>query len=190
MKLFFCGQSVAVKKPIPRIVLLAMKLTIILLTVALMQVQANGFSQKLVTINLQNAPLKNIFTEITKQTGYVFFYEQKLIQPFKAITVKVSNAPIEQVLQLCFINIPLTYNIIDNVIVVKQKAALHIAEESSIAVGQGEPLTVTGKVVDDRGAPLVGANVKIKGTNIGTITDNEGRFTIPNVDANASLEIS
>ena len=50
---------------------------------------------------------------------------------------------------------------------------------------------VTGKVYESDGKiPVVGASVIIKGTNVGTISDFDGQFTLPNVDADAVLQIS
>lgn len=49
---------------------------------------------------------------------------------------------------------------------------------------------VDGIVVDNNGTPVIGANVLIKGTTIGTITDMEGRFSISNVPPSATLIIS
>jgi hypothetical protein len=53
-----------------------------------------------------------------------------------------------------------------------------------------KPVTVSGKVTDPQGNPLVGANVKVKGSSIGTTTDNLGRFTLANLDADMVLEVS
>lgn len=49
--------------------------------------------------------------------------------------------------------------------------------------------TVTGTVVDDFGEPVIGANVLVKGTSNGTVTDIDGKFSL-NVDENATIEVS
>jgi len=53
--------------------LLVMKLTIILLTVALFEANATGFSQS-VSISERNVRLESVFKKIEKQTGYYFWY--------------------------------------------------------------------------------------------------------------------
>ncbi len=52
------------------------------------------------------------------------------------------------------------------------------------------PITVTGKVVDEKGSPLPGATVRVKGTDKGTATDAQGAFVLQNVEDNAVLQIS
>ena len=49
---------------------------------------------------------------------------------------------------------------------------------------------ITGKIVDESGEAIIGASVKVQGSTIGTITNMEGEFMIPNVPNKAVLEIS
>lgn len=58
---------------------------------------------------------------------------------------------------------------------------------SMTAVGQN---TVSGLTMDNEGAPLIGVNVQIKGTNQGTATDIDGRYEIENVEEDATLVFS
>lgn len=51
-------------------------------------------------------------------------------------------------------------------------------------------VTVRGTVADTRGEPLIGVTVQVQGTSIGTVTDIEGNFTLPNVPSNATLDVS
>lgn len=51
-------------------------------------------------------------------------------------------------------------------------------------------VTVTGTVIDDQGEPTIGATVREKGTQNGTATDFDGKFTIKVKNANATLTIS
>lgn len=62
----------------------------------------------------------------------------------------------------------------------------HVAfVKSSVA-----PITVSGRVVDENGEAIPGATVKVKGSNMGSITDSNGRFTLQNVDEAATLVVS
>lgn len=50
---------------------------------------------------------------------------------------------------------------------------------------------ITGQVVDDKtGDPLIGVNVKVKGTTMGTITDLDGRFTLTVTTKNPVIVVS
>src|SRR3984957_740915 len=90
--------------------LLTMKLTIILMTVALLQVHAGAFSQK-VTITGSNLTLKEVFAAIQKQAGYDFFYGHDLLNNAKSVTLHVKDGTVDEVLALCFEDQPLTYSI-------------------------------------------------------------------------------
>ncbi|MFW5821731.1 MAG: carboxypeptidase-like regulatory domain-containing protein, partial [Bacteroidota bacterium] len=46
---------------------------------------------------------------------------------------------------------------------------------TQLAYGQGTTV-VQGKVVDASGEPVVGANIYVKGTTVGTVTDLQGSF--------------
>jgi len=163
-----------------------MKLTAVILLSACLAANANGHSQK-VTLDLKNAPLEKVFNEIRKQTGYDFVYKTEVLEHAAKVTVSVQNASLQQVLDLCFKDQPLTYKIFQSFIAVKSK-------EDPIFLKEADPLhppiDVTGRVVDSTGAPLPGASVRVRGTNLGTSTDANGFFTIKGVDEKATLDIS
>src|SRR4051812_27129432 len=71
--------------------LLIMKITTILLLAASLQLQAKGFTQD-ITLKETNVPLEKVFREIKKQSGYVFWYEDKLLQKAKPVSISVKNA--------------------------------------------------------------------------------------------------
>lgn len=168
--------------------LMVMKLTAIILLAACLQVSARGLSQTL-TLSFKNASLEKVLHEIQKQTGYSFFYEDGLLKNAKPVDITVIKATIVQVLDICFTNQPFTYKIVNNAVSVRRKEQI-IEASFQPTPAAGDPVTVSGKVTDPKGNPLSGANVKVKGTNIGTTTDNLGRFTLANLDASAVLEVS
>jgi len=61
---------------------------------------------------------------------------------------------------------------------------------SNVSVNALQQKSVTGKVVQQDGKPLVGANITITGTTIGTLTDTKGNFKLDNIPDNESLVIS
>src|SRR5262245_59444963 len=102
---------------------LFMKLTAILLTATCLQISAAGYSQK-VTLAERNAYLGKVFREIKKQTGYSFFFDESWIKQAASITINVKDASLERALDICFNNQPLTYTIVGNTVVVKQREVL------------------------------------------------------------------
>ncbi len=57
-------------------------------------------------------------------------------------------------------------------------------------IASAQNVTLTGTVVDVAGEPLIGVTVQVEGTTVGTITDTDGKFTLPNVPANARVNVS
>ena len=87
--------------------ILAMRLSVILLTIAFLQVSASGNSQ---TVNFsgKNVPFKQVFKVIEQQTGYVFFYDVALIRQAKPVTIQLKDAALEGALNTIFKDQPLT----------------------------------------------------------------------------------
>lgn len=161
-----------------------MKLTVILLTAVSLQVCAGSYAQK-VSLDMKNALLEKAFKSIRKQTGYAFFYESGLLQNTGKITLQLKDVPLKDALQKCLSSSPLLeYHIVDRTIVIKQKSAdaLHTKRES-------EPLAlaeIRGVVKDEKGKPIAGVSIVIKGTNKGTSTNEKGEFAI---EANEGDEV-
>lgn len=154
---------------------LVMKLTVILLLSACLQVSATGFSQN-ITLSEKNVPLQKVFKQIHKQTGYQFFYEDELLNKVGRIGIHVKDAPLEKVLAICFNDTPLSYSIVNNAITIKPKN-IDAALQPDLTVAN----IIHGTVKDAQGNPLVGVSVIVKGTAKGTSTGSDGSFSI---DAN------
>ncbi len=165
--------------------LLVMKLTIILLLATCLHVAAIGSAQK-VTLSETNVSLQKVFKEINRQTGLKFFYQVKQLSSAEKISINVKNAPVEEVLKICFKNQNIGYTISQGTIVVTaltNKTAT--TQQAAIP-----PIEVKGIVTDDSGTPLTGASVTIKGTQQGVTTDAEGKFTIQVYNGDAVLIVS
>lgn len=130
--------------------LLIMKLTAIFLLALCLNATANGFAQK-VSLSGKNVPLDRVFREIKRQTGYTFVYTDGLLHKAKKVTVHISNAPLVQVLDLCFQDQPLTYSIVNKIIVIKEKAVIPQKEQASILP---PPINIQGKITNEKGEPL------------------------------------
>ena len=165
-----------------------MKLTASILLLICLTASAYGGHSQGITLQRKNATLDQVFTEINKQTGYNFLYKDEWLKGLKTVDIDVHNASIEEVLSICFKDQPFTYTIINKTIVVKEKDKQ--GEVLRVTPSPLPPVEITGKVTDSEGNPLVGANVKVKGGNIGTTTDANGFFRLNGIDENAILEIS
>ncbi len=175
----------------------ASRITRVLLTAfffltALLQAHAEGQPQQ-VTLSMRDAPLQKVFTEIEKQTGYSFLYEYELLQNTGKVNISVRNASLDEVLHACFQKTKLVYSIVEKTVVIKEKEAIRTA---SLVTAPDirelpPPGPIKGRVTDRAGKPVEGASVVVSGSQNGTTTNAEGRFTLPVEDgSNIVLEVS
>lgn len=162
--------------------LLIMKLTVLLMTITLLQVHAAGYAQT-VTLSQRNSSLDKVFQEIRKQTGYTFLYTDEQLLQERKVSLQLKDVPLEQALEACFLNQPLTWSISDKVIIVKRKPAT----DQLPATIEKE---VSGKVYNEKGELLPGVTIQVKGTSKGVVTNEKGEYNITVPDDNAILIIS
>jgi TonB-linked SusC/RagA family outer membrane protein len=161
---------------------MVINMTALLMIITLLQVSADGFGQ--ISLNKKGTSLEKIFKSIEKQTDYVFFSKDFDI---RNLNIEVTDAPIERVLDLCFKDLPLSYKIIGRTIVVKEEEGGAPSEEIASPL---QEIVVQGKVTDQKGAPLPGVAVRLKGTSQGTVTDGNGEYTVAVAGADAVLVFS
>lgn len=135
-----------------------------------------------VNINKNNAQLTDILAEIESQTDYLFIYNSQ-VDVNREASVKAKNQPVSDVLNNILKNTDIAYTMEGTHIVLSKKAAV------DVPAGQQQARSVKGTVLDGKGEAIIGANVIVKGTTNGTITDFDGNFSIE-ANGNATLEIS
>lgn len=121
-----------------------------------------------VSLHVNNADLKEVFRQLRQQTGFDFLYENEMLKEARPVSLAVTNQPLKQVLEQCFRDQPLTYEVLEHSVVVKRKQAT-----------PAPPLTaVNGIVTDAKGQPLPGVTVTSKVSKTGTTSLSDGRYTI------------
>jgi TonB-linked SusC/RagA family outer membrane protein len=131
--------------------------------------------QTLPPLDLKNVKLSQLFAQITKESKYVFIYTDEIgAELNKRVTIKTGQKSVAEMMELALKNTDLTYVITDHQIAVyKKKNAAQPAKSSS------QRRTITGKVIDSKtNEPIIGANVWIKETTIGVITDVDGKYAL------------
>lgn len=161
---------------------LIMKLIIVVLTTACLQLSARGYSQN-VELSGKNMSFEKVFSSIERQTGYTFFYKVKDLKGALPISVNLKQSTLQQALAQCFKGQPLNYVIENKTIVVTKK---NMPADMPQIAGQEKSIIVTGKVLDDAGTALIGVTVTVKGTRTATQTNVDGKFKLT-VDDNATL---
>ncbi|WP_276485744.1 SusC/RagA family TonB-linked outer membrane protein [Paraflavitalea pollutisoli] len=146
-----------------------------------------GESQ-VVNLNFKDAPLSKVLTEIRKQTGYTFTYSETDLAKAKPITINVANAKIFDALGVILQGQPLTYTVIERVIIIKEKIEKKIQIQQNLELVYQLQIDVRGRVINERGDPVAGVSIQVKGNNkLGTSTDGDGEFVIKRVEATSVL---
>ncbi|WP_162842780.1 TonB-dependent receptor [Mucilaginibacter pineti] len=159
-----------------------MKLTVLLIIIGCLHLSAKSFSQT-ITLSTNGTAIEKVFTAIEKQSGYYFFYKYKEIKGAKPITLNLKNATLDEALQACFKNEPLTYTIENKTIIVNKKEAVAANDKPA------DKITVTGTVLDASNQPLPGVSIHVKGATDGVISGPDGKYSIK-VDDNAVLQFT
>ena len=148
---------------------------------------ANGqaLKENNITYNIKNASIVNVFNQLSKITGYYFFYNEEVIEGVKGISINVKNTEIGAILNELSRQTNLSFKIIDNTISVSKKGNA----TTSLVVTQQNG-SITGVVKDKNGEPIIGVNILVEGTSLGTITDLDGKFELKNVPSGAVLKVS
>ena len=119
-------------------------------------------------LHLKQTSLEEVFNRIEAQTGLKFLYNTLLIDSKGKVDVEARQEDIRKVLAELLNPLGLTYILNSNHIVVKQ----------ADAAAPQEKTVIKGKVTDSKGSPLPGVTVRIKGTNIGVVSDNDGHYEL------------
>lgn len=140
------------------------------------------------SISVQDQSVKEVFDYIEQHSEFIIFYLDETIDVNRKVSVNLKDQRVESILEQLFKNTDVTYTINDRQILLsKRKKMAEVAPV--VAITQQKKNTVTGTIVDSSGMPIIGANILVKGTNSGTITDMNGNFSLE-VDKNATLVVS
>ncbi len=172
---------------LPLQVLLTMQLSAFLLFAIGLQVSAATYSQT-VSFTGKDVPLKTVFASLKNQTGYGVFFEngEAMLQSSAPVTLDLKNVSLELFLKVCLKDQPLDYTLEGKTIFIKKKEVMPIALSSTTA-----PIAeIKGRVTNDKGEPLVNANITVKRTGHGTVTDANGNFTLHNVTPEDVLAVT
>lgn len=168
----------------------AMKLSLIFVIAGLMQVSATVYSQGTkFTFHVNNERVVDVLRDIEDQSEFRFFYQREQVDVERKIDLNVTDQTVEQILTQLFREQAVEFNVRqDNLILLKP-----VGTTDDMLLGiqnQQQGKTVTGIVTDEKGEPIPGATIVLKGTTTGTITDMDGNFTLSGVPEDATLAFS
>jgi TonB-linked SusC/RagA family outer membrane protein len=155
-----------------------MKLTISLLLICFSTFGSIGYSQSgKVSIQLKDVTIKDLFQVVENQTSYKFLYRDDAVENIQ-VSLDVLDTPLDKILNEVFAGTGFSYKILaNNLIVVGSKELL-------------QQIKITGTVTDEKGNPLSGVTILVKGSTIGVLSDLSGKYSINNAPQNATLIFS
>ena len=157
--------------------------------------EAQGILDRVVTISVEKGQLKDVFSSLKYQTGARFVYSSKTIEAARKVTIKVNQKKLSEVLEELLSPFGITYKLIKDRIVLYKPQTTSLADSAgesvlSVQLTSAADQEIKGQITDDKGNPLPGVSVLVKGTNTGTNTDGQGSFTITVPEGKNILVIS
>lgn len=169
---------------------LKMKLTTLLLISTFIGLFANdSYAQKTkVTLDLENATVRNVIENIQSTTDFLFLYKIKDVDLERRVSLKANKENIETILKNLFGTTNTSYKIRGVQIILRkdQNPTKEIPKQAQ-KDGPQDKLQVTGTVIDERGIPLLGASIIERNTTNGVSTDFDGKYSITVSNSNATL---
>lgn len=161
----------------------------ILICSSMGNIEAKDEIQKTVfSLTIENKKLSEALNIIQQETGYIFFYQDEALDKQKNVNLNLKNSTIEKTLDVLFSNTKNSYVIDGRQVFVKEKAAT--SNTINAPQQKNNKISIKGKVLDAQGTPIIGASVVEKGTINGTVTNEDGIFSLPSVTLNSTIVIS
>lgn len=163
---------------------LKLKLTTLLILVAMFNIKASTYAQKTkVTLELNNSTIEKVIETIEQKTDFRFIYKLSDIDLDRTVSISVKDQSIYVVLDRIFKGTPTEFKIRDTQIILKKP-------ELKSQVIEFQKQTVTGVITDENGMPLPGASVIEEGTRNGMVTDFDGKYKLTVESAQSVIVVS
>jgi TonB-linked SusC/RagA family outer membrane protein len=166
------------------------KITLALLFFVFPIVANNTYSQYInLELSLEKTTVANVINSISTQTGYEFSYDAAILnREINDVHIHAQNEPIENVLTVVFKNTDISFKVQNNRIFLKDDKTEAVNRQPVPIIHQQR--SIKGKVVDSFNEPVIGANVVVRGTTNGVITDSNGEFALANIPQASILVVS
>jgi TonB-linked SusC/RagA family outer membrane protein len=162
------------------LILRKMKLTAFLSFMVCITSWGTSLSQTVkLNMDLRNAPVEKVIQQIEDQTEFYFLYQDNVFRKDQTVTIRAKNGTVESILHQISEQASVDYRIIDRQIVLLPVEKRLVPAVSVPGVEQQpQRREIRGRVSDNKGLPLPGVSVVVRGTTTGTITGNDGTFSL------------
>ncbi|MEN7551686.1 TonB-dependent receptor [Rapidithrix thailandica] len=157
-----------------------MRFTVFFFFLAMLNLQAkdiNGQASR-VTLQLEKVTISKVLDEIENRTDYRFIYRVKDVDLDRVISVNAKDKSISVVLDQVFKNTKTTYRIAGDRIYLAEPEEKEAEKPDKVRASLYQGIHISGKVTDQNGSPLPGANIIEKGTTNGTVSDSNGNYSL------------
>ncbi|WP_159022080.1 TonB-dependent receptor [Formosa sp. L2A11] len=131
--------------------------------------------QTKIDIDVKEMSIAEFFKEIQNSSDFIFFYKDDVLNSNKKVSLIVTDANIEKVLDAAFSETNLSYKVEGKQVVVKSPKRKISTSIKDVAVQERK---ISGAVTGPDGLPLPGVNIHIKGTSKGTQTNFDGEYAL------------
>ena len=160
-----------------------MKFTAFLIVAVYLKVNGEVYAQE-INLSMKNAPISKVLKAIQKQSAYQFLYSDEILDAGKRIDLTLKGAGIREAMEKCIGAEGLDFVIDDKTIIIRRKQNVPVTPTVAIAVD------ITGKILNEKGEPVSGASIVIKGSNAGTSSDASGNFRLQSAQNRVTLVVS
>lgn len=171
-----------------------MRVTLILLFVLSFQLIAKNVNGQDAIVKLKSniVSVRQLINEIEKQTDYLVVYSNREVNTSREVNLKNKSDKVLEYLNQTFYGTDIGYDFENNYIILsKRESDNNVSEILNTRITQQTGKTVTGKVVDVNGEPIIGATIVVQDdARKGTVTDVDGNYILTNVSENDVLDIT
>lgn len=156
-------------------IIMRAKITFVLLITLFLQIGLAANAQR-ITLSARNSPLKSVFKQISKQSGYQFLYSDELLAETKLVNIEARAVSLAEILKQCLSGQELSYSIVDKTIVIKPVRLI----KTTYLLASG---IVKGKVTESKGQPMAGVTIKLEGLGEEQVksTDGQGNYMFSSI---------
>lgn len=130
------------------------------------------FMQKKVNLSMKNVSLQEVFSELRRQTEVIIVFNNQMLDKNYKVSANYKDQELKKVLDHLLKDTGLGYNIVEDYIVIFKQ------EKPQPQKQQPKKKIIKGKIIDENGDPVIGANVWVKETSVGIATDIDGNYSL------------
>ncbi|MBN2766361.1 MAG: TonB-dependent receptor [Paludibacteraceae bacterium] len=131
---------------------------------------AQQTKENAISISFQNLALSDAIKKFESVSKCTFFYDASVVNVKQKVSLNVKDASLSQALKQLLLNTNIRFEIKDSEII--------LFPDKPTETGNKKSKKIAGKVVDQNGEPLIGVNIRVKGSDVGTISDVNGEYSL------------